>query len=297
MAKGKQTCKILKEIRKQIAAENDINLVIEECTYQGDCLGTCPKCEAEVRYLERELEKRQRMGKAAVFAGMSLGTLFAATSCNHPVPEPLAGEVMHTPDSTEMPNDSISNDSIPSDAYLLEGDVLAPEPDTMKAEKKKVCKFNEPLPIVGMDEIEDEVEDDGVAEGFVTEGLVESFAPSSIEGKVDGSENEVYQITEQMPEFPDGEKALMQFVADHIKYPEEAKKAGAYGRVFVGFVVEPDGSLSGFKVLRGIGYGCDEEAVRVVKSMPKWKPGMHRGEPVRVSYQIPIWFKLEDSKE
>ena len=55
MAKGKQTCKILKEIRKQIAAENDIKLVIEECTYQGDCRGTCPKCEAEVRYLEREL--------------------------------------------------------------------------------------------------------------------------------------------------------------------------------------------------------------------------------------------------
>ena len=82
MAKGKQTWKILKEIRKQIAAENDIKLVIEECTYQGDCKGTCPKCEAEVRYLERELEKRQRLGKAAVFAGMSLGTLFATTGCD-----------------------------------------------------------------------------------------------------------------------------------------------------------------------------------------------------------------------
>ena len=78
MAKGKQTCKILKEIRKQIAAENDIKLVIEECTYQGDCLGTCPKCEAEVRYLERELEKRQRMGKAAVVAGLSVGLLGAS---------------------------------------------------------------------------------------------------------------------------------------------------------------------------------------------------------------------------
>ena len=75
MAKGKQTCKILKEIRKQIAAENDIKLVVEECTYQGDCLGTCPKCEAEVRYLERELEKRQRMGKAAMVAGLSVGLL------------------------------------------------------------------------------------------------------------------------------------------------------------------------------------------------------------------------------
>jgi hypothetical protein len=77
MAKGKQTCKILKEIRKQIAAENDIDLVVSECTYQGDCLGTCPKCEAEVRYLERELEKRQRMGKAAMVAGLSVSLLGA----------------------------------------------------------------------------------------------------------------------------------------------------------------------------------------------------------------------------
>ena len=284
MAKGKQTCKILKEIRKQIAAENDIKLVVEECTYQGDCKGTCPKCEAEVRYLERELEKRQRMGKAAVFAGMSLGTLFAATSCNHPVPEPLAGEVMHTPDSTEMPNDSISNDSIPSDAYLLEGDVLAPEPDTMKAEEKKTaCKNEEPLAIPRDVVVFEEIE-----------GEMPEIFPEV--GEVEG-ESDVYQIVEQMPEFPGGVKALMQYVADYIKYPEEAKKAGAYGRVFVGFVVEPDGSLSGFKVLRGIGYGCDEEAVRVVKSLPKWKPGMHRGEPVRVSYQIPIVFKLEDKQD
>jgi TonB family protein len=242
-----------------------------------------------VRYLERELEKRQRLGKAAVFAGMSLGTLFAATSCNHPVPEPLAGEVMHTPDSTEMPNDSISNDSIPSDAYLLEGDVLAPVPDTMKAEEKKTaCKKDELLEIVGGIEDEEWV--------TVTEGLVEIVGDDS-DFWDEPDENGVYHIVEEMPEFPDGEKALMQFVADHIKYPEEAKKAGAYGRVFVGFVVEPDGSLSGFKVLRGIGYGCDEEAVRVVKSLPKWKPGMHRGEAVRVSYQIPIVFKLEDKQD
>ncbi len=134
--KGKQTCKILKEIRKQIAAENDIKLVIEECTYQGDCLGTCPKCEAEVRYLERELEKRQRMGKAAVFAGMSIGTLFAATSCdNLPPVEPLAGEPC-VPDTTEMPNDSIPNDSIHQDAFMLEGDVVKVLPDTLTEEEE-----------------------------------------------------------------------------------------------------------------------------------------------------------------
>ena len=99
MAKGKQTCKILKEIRKQIAEENDINLVIEECTYKGDCLGTCPRCEAEVRYLERELEKRQRLGKVAMIAGVSLGTMLSATSCDSTeqmTKEPLAGDVTAT---------------------------------------------------------------------------------------------------------------------------------------------------------------------------------------------------------
>ena len=127
MVRGKQTCKILKEIRKQIAAENDIELVISECTYQGDCKGTCPKCEAEVRYLERELEKRQRMGKAAVIAGMAVGTMLTATSC-HEIPQPLPGDVPYIPDSTEMPN---PDDTIPDDAYMLEGDVLAPEPDSL----------------------------------------------------------------------------------------------------------------------------------------------------------------------
>lgn len=128
MAKGKQTCKILKEIRKQIAEDNDIDLIIEECTYKGDCLGTCPRCEAEVRYLERELEKRQRMGKVAVIAGMSLGTLISASSCAHVVPPPTG--IVPNPNGPECPNDSVPDDTIPDDAFLLEGDVLAPEPDT-----------------------------------------------------------------------------------------------------------------------------------------------------------------------
>ena len=125
MAKGKQTCKILKEIRKQIAAENDIEFVTSECTYQGDCKGTCPKCEAEVRYLERELEKRQRLGKAAVIAGMAVGTMLAATSCDKILPRPLEGDVPYIPDSTEFPNDSIPSDSIPDNVILLENEAMA----------------------------------------------------------------------------------------------------------------------------------------------------------------------------
>ena len=286
MKRGKQTCKILKEIRKQIAAENDIEFVTSECTYKGDCKGTCPKCEAEVRYLERELEKRQRMGKAAVFAGMSLGTLFAATSCNHPVPEPLAGEVMHTPDSTEMPNDSISNDSIPSDAYLLEGDVMAPVPDTMKAEKKKVtCKNEEPLAIPGDVVVFEEIE-----------GEMPEIFPEV--GEVENSDFvDVYAIVEQMPEFPGGEAELIHYISKNIQYPQEAREKGIQGRVFIGFVIEKDGSVSNVRNLRGVDSELDAEAMRVVESMPKWKPGMHNGEFVRVSYQIPIHFKLEDNQD
>jgi TonB family protein len=106
-------------------------------------------------------------------------------------------------------------------------------------------------------------------------------------------EDTVYQIVEEMPKFPGGEKALMDYVSNNVKYPEEAKNKNIAGRVFVSFVVEKDGSIGEVKVLRGIGGGCDEEAVRVIKGMPKWKPGIQKGKPVRVSYQIPIYFKLD----
>ena len=297
MAKGKQTCKILKEIRKQIAAENDIEFVTSECTYKGDCKGTCPKCEAEVRYLERELEKRQRMGKAAIFAGMSLGTLFAATSCDHPIPQPTEGEPC-VPDSTEMQNpvDTVSNDTL-----MLEGDVLAPVPDSLEKGKKFGCisVVKEGLEIVGGIEDEsfvngqkEEDNQDSIAmyEPMATEGIIE-LEPYDEGGRWG---KDVFQIVEQMPEFPGGEEAIREFVAKNIQYPQKAKDAGAYGRVFVGFVIEPDGSVSNVTLLRGIGFDCDEEAMRVVKTMPKWKPGMQRGKAVRVSYLLPIDFKLEN---
>ena len=78
-----------------------------------------------------------------------------------------------------------------------------------------------------------------------------------------------------------------------MKYPEEAKEIGIQGKVYVTFVVEVDGSITDVKVLRGIGSGCDDEAVRVVKSMPKWVPGKQRGVPVRVQFNLPINFKLQ----
>ena len=281
MAKGKRTCKILKEIRKQIAADNDIELVIEECTYKGDCLGTCPRCEAEVRYLERELEKRQRMGKVAVIAGLSLGTMLTASSCANPGPQ-VTGKVPAYSDPTEKPNDSVPDDTIPDDAYLLEGDVLTPEPDSTE-----------------MDSDEDEFGrlegEPAVSDSNEKTVLDECVAP--VMGEVDNPEMEVFTIVEQMPEFPGGDQEYYQYIADNIKYPAEARENGIRGLVYVNFIVEPDGSVSNIRVLRGIGGGCDEEAVRLVESMPKFKPGMQRGEAVRVSYTVPVNFKLEDKQD
>lgn len=84
MKRGKQTCKILKDIRRQIAEANDIEFITSECQYQGDCLGTCPKCEAEVRYLEQQLERKRMAGKAITILGISAGLVAMApmTSCS-----------------------------------------------------------------------------------------------------------------------------------------------------------------------------------------------------------------------
>ena len=105
--------------------------------------------------------------------------------------------------------------------------------------------------------------------------------------------NGIYQIVEEMPQFPGGEQAMLDYVSKNIVYPQEAMEKGIAGRVFVSFVVEKDGSVNEVKVVRGIGGGCDEESVRVIKAMPKWKPGKMKGEPVRVSYMMPITFKLQ----
>jgi bla regulator protein blaR1 len=106
-------------------------------------------------------------------------------------------------------------------------------------------------------------------------------------------EDEVFVVVEDMPEFPGGTKELINYLSNNIKYPEEAKKNQVQGKVFVSFVVEKNGEVNNVSVLRGIGSGCDKEAVRVVEMMPKWEPGTQNDKPVRVKYNLPINFKLQ----
>ena len=105
----------------------------------------------------------------------------------------------------------------------------------------------------------------------------------------------VYDVVEVAPEFPGGMDQMAKYLSENINYPEEAKDKGISGRVFISFVVEKDGSVNDVKVMRSVGGGCDEEALRVVKAMPKWKPGLQKGKPVRVHYILPIFFKFDES--
>lgn len=104
---------------------------------------------------------------------------------------------------------------------------------------------------------------------------------------------QIFIAVEKMPEFPGGGRALTEYLSRNVKYPRLAQEAGIRGTVYVSFVVEPDGSISNLKVLRGIGGGCDEEAIRVFSTMPRWQPGMQSGRAVRVSFSASITFRLE----
>ncbi|MBR3492376.1 MAG: energy transducer TonB [Bacteroidales bacterium] len=350
MAKGKQTCKILKEIRKQIAAENDIELVISECTYQGDCLGTCPKCEAEVRYLERELEKRQRMGKAAVVAGLSVGLMAASQTAFAQQPDTLKmdtiekateevqifGMVEEMPGfpggevklmefiakNINYPKEAIERsiegrvfvgfiidvDGSVTDVKLLRGigggcdeeavRVVKSMPKWRPAKQNGVfsrVSYQIPVNFKLEDKTDKEKGDKKTVKADKVVFENEYFCPSPIEGEVEDPENEVYEIVEQMPEFPGGNEALQKYLVSHIDYWGIYHDYGidVYGRVFVDFIVEPDGSLTDVRVSRSLGRICDEEAVRVVKSMPKWQPGMQGGKTVRVRYTLPVLFELK----
>ena len=106
-------------------------------------------------------------------------------------------------------------------------------------------------------------------------------------------EKEVFTMVEEMPKYPGGDEARTKYMIESIKYPAEAKKKGIEGTVYVSFIVESDGTVSNVKILKGIGGGCDEEAMRVVKGMPKWLPGKQKGKPVRVQFNMPVKYAFD----
>jgi protein TonB len=133
--------------------------------------------------------------------------------------------------------------------------------------------------------------DNGVAEGIGDEPTEEA-PPPVVEEKVEKPQ-EIFKVVEQMPAFEGGNAALFKYLGENLKYPVMARENGVEGTVVVQFVVNEDGSIVTPAVVRDIGAGCGEEALRVVKGMPRWQPGKQRGKAVRVQFNLPIRFKLE----
>ncbi len=253
MARGKQTCKILKEIRRQIAEANGIEFATSECRYKGDCLGTCPKCEAEVRYLEQQLRVRSLAGKAVALAGISAGMILmsgcSGTSSNH------------------------SNET-------LQGDVVAPIEQ-----------------IEAMESVEEEGEVPAIKDTVVIkEGEIEDTNYPVVGEIIDPEQKDkVYDvIVDVRPTFPGGDEKLMEWISQHVQYPQNAYDSHIQGRVIVRFLIKEDGSVGDAKIIRSVFPSLDEEALRVVTTLPKFNPAILDGKAVEYWFTIPIVFRLEN---
>lgn len=169
---------------------------------------------------------------------------------------------------------------------------ITEQPEQLPPPPQEAPSIVETLTIVDDDT---EVEETEIASTEETgEAMEIKYVAPTVEEEEDPEEQTIFEVVEQMPEFPNGGMAgLMQFLSKNIKYPTIAQENGTQGRVTVQFVVNKDGSIVDAKVLRGVDPYLDKEALRVINAMPKWKPGMQRGKPVRVKYTVPVMFRLQ----
>ncbi|HLN52710.1 MAG TPA: energy transducer TonB [Lentimicrobium sp.] len=181
-------------------------------------------------------------------------------------------------------------------------DVAGRQVETVEEEMVEITQQNKPPPppappaqttLIHIVTDDVEVEDDLVIDAEADElTVIEAYTPPAVSEEEEVAEAEIFTVVEESPSFPGGDAARIQFLQQNIVYPQMARESGIQGTVYVTFVVERDGRVTDVRVLRGIGGGCDEEAIRVIKAMPKWNPGKQRGKPVRVQFNMPIKFTL-----
>lgn len=195
------------------------------------------------------------------------------------------------------------------EAKVEKKEIIKQEPEKVVEQVKSSVKFTAPIikkdsEVKEEDEIKlDEVQKSDKAVGAFTVEGNDEVGGAVLKAKEDIAapeppkhvveETKIFTVVEQMPMYPGGDAALMGYLRDNIKYPTVAAENGVQGRVVVGFVVERDGSITDVNILRGVDPSLDREAMRVVKSMPRWTPGKQNGSAVRVKYQVPVSFRLQ----
>ena len=365
--RGRNICNTLKAIRKQIADANGITYSPEECHFKGECKGTCPKCEQDVKDLEYELHLREMAGKAIKVAGVALGITALATSC-----ATQKGYYNSTPPKSEKIIPINYQEYTSKDSFLLktkenfskksmlcaqghiidEGDkepiagayisaklskrrtvtdidgnftLNVEQGDTITVSfigmQDRVIKLSEmsqdklniitltrssanllgevvvvrgTAPIIKKDKAsqkskqEKEAKEDKKQNKKTEQNKATNSQPAIAADTTDS--NKIFGAMEEMASFPGGSAACMKYIADNIRAPKECEESDAQGRVILGFTVNEDGSLSDIKVMRSITPYLDKEAIRVVKSMPKWNPAKQNGKPVKSKYTLPVKF-------
>ncbi|WP_320908228.1 TonB family protein [Bacteroides nordii] len=310
MKRGKQTCRILKEIRRQIAEVNDIEFITSECQYQGDCLGTCPKCETEVRYLEQQLERKRMAGKAITILGISAGVMTMNAqnsnidSTQKQSPTDII-EIISTEASGTNNTDSLSViKGIVTDCMRnpITG-VLIIEKGTKNGTVTDefgnfTLRVSEKHPLIvqsiGFQSQEIEIQKTAYIQVVLQKDSTLMMGEILVVNTKKKSQKKKILTTcvsETMPEFPGGNTALMSFIQQNIQYPDP--DICITGKVIIQFIISTDGNITNAKIVRGVHPKFDKEALRVVKLMPKWKPGTQKGKPVAMEYTIPVSFRYQ----
>lgn len=229
--RGKSICKQLKAVRQHIAEENHIPLEQRECTYDGPCRGTCPRCEAEVQYLERALASRLKLGKAATVAGLSL----SLAACGNGQGGPLV-------EADSLPPDEVFEEMGPDDTLIPPP---PPFPDSLMPELEGIVEFGDP-------------------------NYPEEF-PAPKSSSADPFYDGYYSDPPVKAEFPGGQQELSRWIDRHIRIPSQLQESGVVGEVVAALRIESDGHVSGYRILKGL-EGCNNEARRLINTMPQWKP-------------------------
>lgn len=245
MSIGREKCKILKEIRRRIAEVNGIEYVTSECRYKGDCAGTCPKCEGEVRYLEDELRARRLLGKAVMLAGVSAGVVGLAGGAENLSAN--VGPELRSDKELAMPAVYQSN---------------RPSGDSVKTQRGEVI-----------------IEHPG------EEVIIDNndFEPDP---------DVVYTVVTESARYPEGNDGLTKFLSQNMRYPKQALDDRIEGVVVCQFVVDTLGNHSGFKIIRHANPLLEEEALRLVKTLPKFIPAKYKGVKVKSWFTVPVRFRL-----
>lgn len=267
MNHGKETCRILKELRHKIAEANDIVLETSECRFKGDCTGTCPRCESEVRYLERQLAAHRRAGKAIRLAGLAAGAIIMSGCGNVSDSKPtetLLGEVVDTIIAEEM-----------CDTVVLtkENNVSNIENVSQRNASKDSVKTDTSLA-------------DNNNPDF-------SLINSIDFGEVEDGHDPVYTP----PTFPGGEIALERFINRHIIYPDILKDEAISGSVIVEVTIDVDGKVTEPVVISGLDPVLDRQALKIASLLPDFSPATLDHSRVKSIVKLAIDFKAPVAHE